>query len=182
MDAPIIRPATTDDVPALADLATRTWSDAFGSSVGQEDEAAELERTRSPAYFAEALERDTILVSERGEELLGYVQFGDVDTPGLDVRPGDQELHRIYIETALHGQGFGRQLMNAALEHPRLAHATRIYLTVWEKNERAIRLYESVGFRRVGAVTFAIGSEVVEDLLMLLDRSSLAPRTKRDAR
>jgi diamine N-acetyltransferase len=171
MDAPVIRPATVDDVPALADLARRTWSDTFGSSVGPQAEAAELERTRSPAYFIDALRRDTILVSERGDELLGYVQFGDVDTPGVDVRPGDQELHRIYVETGLHGQGLGRQLVNAALENPRLAHATRIYLTVWEKNERAIRLYESVGFRSVGTVTFAIGSERAEDLLMLLDRS-----------
>jgi diamine N-acetyltransferase len=171
MDAPVIRPATVDDVPALADLARRTWSDAFGSAVGPQVEAAELERTRSPAYFIDALRRDTILVSERGGALLGYVQFGDVDTPGVDVRPGDQELHRIYVETALHGEGLGRQLMSAALEHPRLAHATRIYLTVWEENERAIRLYESVGFRSVGTVTFAIGSERAEDLLMLLDRS-----------
>ena len=182
MDAPIIRPATADDVPALADLARRTWSAAFGSSVSPADEAAELERTRSPAYFIEALRRDTILVSVTGDELLGYVQFGDVDTPGVDVRPGDQELHRIYVETTLQGQGLGRRLMDAALEHPRLADADRIYLTVWEENERAIRLYESVGFRRVGTVTFAIGSEVAEDLLMLLDRSSLTPRTERDAR
>jgi diamine N-acetyltransferase len=182
MEAPIIRPATVDDVPALADLAKRTWSDAFGSSVSPADEAAELERTRSRAYFIDALRRDTILVSERGDELLGYAQFGDVDTPGVDVRPGDQEFHRIYVETRLHGQGLGRQLMNAALEHPRLERATRIYLTVWEKNERAIRLYESVGFRRVGTVTFGIGSELAEDLVMLLERNSPASRTGQDAR
>lgn len=183
MDAPTIRPATVDDVPVLSDLAKRTWSDAFGSSVSPEDEAAELEQTRSTAYFVDALQRDTILVAESMDALLGYVQFGDVDVPGVDVRPGDQQLHRIYVNTALQGRGLGRLLMNAALRHPRLSSATRIFLTVWEKNERAVRLHESVGFRRVGTVTFAIGSEVAEDLLMLLDRSALAPpTTKADAR
>ena len=171
MRAATIRPATPDDVPALADLAKRTWSDAFGSSVSPEDEAAELESTRSPAYFAQALERDTILVAATERGLLGYVQFGDVDVPGVEARPGDQGLHRVYVETAYQRQGLGGQLMNAALEHPRRAEAVRIYLTVWEKNELAIRLYERLGFRVVGTTTFTIGSgEVAEDLVMVLDR------------
>jgi diamine N-acetyltransferase len=99
------------------------------------------------------------------------VQFGDVDIPEVQVRPGDQELHRIYVETELHGQGLGRRLMNAALEHPRLADASRIFLQVWERNEPARRLYEGLGFKTVGTTTFTIGSgEVAEDLIMLLDR------------
>jgi diamine N-acetyltransferase len=167
---PTIRPARTNDVPALADLAKRTWSDAFGSSVSAEDEAGELEQTRSETYFDDALQRDTILVAESDGALLGYVQFGDVNIPGVEVRPGDQELHRLYVETALHGRGLGRRLMSAALEHPRLAKARRIYLTVWEQNERALRLYAAFGFRKAGRVSFTIGSEVVEDLLMVLDR------------
>jgi diamine N-acetyltransferase len=166
-----IRSATSSDVRALGDLAKRTWSDAFGSSVSPEDEAVELEQTRSASYFRKALRRDTILVADSDGALLGYVQFGDVDIPGVEARPGDRELHRIYVETALHGRGVGRRLLSAALAHSRLRDARRIYLTVWDRNERALRLYESVGFRKVGTVTFAIGSEVAEDLLMLLDRS-----------
>ena len=169
--APTIRSATSSDVPALADLAKRTWSDAFGTSVSPEDEAVELEQTRSETYFRKALRRDTILVADGDGALLGYVQFGDLDLPGVEARPGDQELRRIYVETALHGRGVGKRLMSAALAHPRLRKARRIYLTVWERNERALRLYESAGFRKVDTVTFAIGSEVAEDLLMLLDRS-----------
>jgi hypothetical protein len=46
-----IRQATLDDVPALCELAKRTWADAFGHSVSAEDEAAELEASRSEAYF-----------------------------------------------------------------------------------------------------------------------------------
>ena len=167
---PTIRPATSNDVPALADLAKRTWSDAFGSSVSPEDEAAELERKRSVTYFDDALQRDTILVAASDDALLGYVQFGDVNIPGVDVRPGDQELHRLYVESAMQGRGLGRRLMSAALEHPRLATAPRIYLTVWEQNVRALRLYATFGFRKAGMVSFAIGSEVVEDLLLMLDR------------
>jgi diamine N-acetyltransferase len=167
----VIRPATPSDVPALSDLAKRTWSDAFGYSVTPDEEAVELDETRSEAYFAGALRRSTILVAEADGVLLGYVQFGDVDIREVDARSGDQELHRIYVETELHGRGLGRSLMNTALQHPRLASASRIFLQVWERNERAVRLYESLGFRTVGTTTFTIGSgEVAEDLVMVLDR------------
>ncbi len=176
MDAPTIRPATGSDVPALSELAKRTWSDAFGDSVSPEDEAVELEQTRSESYFIDALRTKTILVAEEDDALLGYVQFGDVEIPEVDVRPGDQGLQRMYVETAVQGRRLGRALLNAALEHPRLTTASRIYLTVWEKNERALRLYESVGFETVGTTTVMIGSkETGEDLVMVLDRSNAEP-------
>jgi diamine N-acetyltransferase len=168
-----IREATAADVRALSELATRTWSDAFGATVSPADEAVVLEETRSETYFVSALQERTILVAERDDGLVGYVQFGNVDIPEVQVRQGDQELHRIYVDKELQGRGLGRRLMNAALEHPRLADASRIFLQVWERNEPAIRLYESLGFRTVGTTTFTLGSEeVAEDLIMLLDRQA----------
>jgi ribosomal protein S18 acetylase RimI-like enzyme len=152
-------------------LATRTWSDAFGDSVSPDDEAALLKESRSEDYFINAVRENTILLAEENGSLLGYVQFGDVGIPEVEVRSGDQAIHRIYVDTALHGKGLGRRLMNAALQHPRLALADRIFLTVWERNERAIALYESLGFGKVGITSFTIGSKVVEDLVFLLDRS-----------
>jgi ribosomal protein S18 acetylase RimI-like enzyme len=171
--APTIRLARPSDVPELADLAKRTWSAAFGSGVSAADEAAALEEERSESYFAEALVAKTILVAEEDGVLLGYVQFGDVGIPEVEARPGDQGLQRLYVETARQGCGLGRRLVEAALEHPRLAGATRIFLQVWDENERAVRLYESLGFRPVGTTTFTIGSEVMEDLVMLLDKSDV---------
>lgn len=170
MDETVIRPATWRDVRALSELARRTWSDAFGHSVSAEDEALELAETRSESHFIGALRETTILVAEANETLLGYVQLGDVEIPEVEVRPGDRALHRLYVETAFQGRGLGRKLMNAALQHPRLATATRIYLTVWDRNERARRLYASFGFRPVGTTIFTIGSgEIAEDLVMRLD-------------
>lgn len=157
----------------ISDLAGRTWADAFGDSVSPQDLKAELEMTRSIEYFRSALKRDTILVAEAGDTLVGYVQFGDVEIAEAEQRPGDQGLHRVYIETALHGNGIGRELMNAALNHPRLSQAQRVFLQVWEKNERAVGLYESFGFRAIGTTRFTIGAgEVAEDLLMVLDKST----------
>ena len=170
----MIRHATPSDVPALADLAQRTWSDAFGAGVTRDDEAAELEEGRSENYFAAALDEKTILVAVADGVLVAYVQFGDVGISEVDVEPGDQELQRLYVETAFQGQGLGRKLMKAALQHARLAEARRILLQVWDKNERAVRLYESFGFRKIGTTTFTVGAEVMEDLVMVINKTDSA--------
>jgi diamine N-acetyltransferase len=177
VDGATIRPATSGDVPALSELAKRTWSETFGDSVSPDDAAVELEATRSETYFLDALRDKVILVGEEGGVLLGYVQFGEVEIPEVDVRPGDQGLHRLYVDGPAQGRGLGKRLTDAALRHPRLAEAKRVFLTVWGQNDRAMSLYASFGFETVGSTTFMIGAEVVEDLVMLLDRSAASPAT-----
>lgn len=170
-----IKAAEASDIAEISELAKRTWSAAFGDALSPEDLALELEQTRSEEYFRAALERDTILLAELGAELVGYVQFGDVTIPEVGVRAGDRGLHRVYVKAEVQGRGIGRELMNAALAHPRLRAGRRIYLAVWEENRKAIRLYESLGFRTVGTTRFTIGSgELVEDLVMVLDKTTAA--------
>jgi diamine N-acetyltransferase len=177
-----IREARDDDVPALADLAARTWLDAFGYSLAPEHAAAEVEAKRSEGRFRSVLHERTILVAEADGRLLGYAEIGDVDIPEVDARPGDGELHRLYVETALHGRGIGRALLDAALAHPRLASAPRIFLQVWDENERAVRLYGAAGFRRIGTTRFSLGSELVEDAVFVLSRGSRRSRASAPTR
>lgn len=153
-----IRDARAADIPALADLARRTWLDAFGASVSPENAATEAEEGRSEERFRAVGDKQTILVAEAGDALVGYVEFDDT------------ELCRLYVETALQRQGIGRALLNAALAHPRLATAERVVLQVWDENIGAIRLYESAGFHRTGTKQFTIGDEVVEDAVFELER------------
>jgi ribosomal protein S18 acetylase RimI-like enzyme len=176
----VIRPAAPSDIPALSELAKRTWADAFGHSLSPEDLAAELEESRSEAYFADALTETTILLAEEEGALRGYVQFGDVEIPEVEARPGDQGLRRLYVDAEAQGRGLGRRLMDTALNHPGLASADRIFLTVWEQNRHAMQLYESFGFKTVGTTTVRIADkEVGEDLVMVLDRVALRENAAR---
>jgi ribosomal protein S18 acetylase RimI-like enzyme len=174
-----IRPVAETDLPSLSELAKRTWLDAFGASVSADDAAAEVENTRSEGYFRSALRVDTILVAEIDGKLVGYVKFGDVRIPEVDAKPDDQGLHRVYVETGLHGRSIGRELVRAALSHPRLQAAPRVYLQVWERNRNAVALYESFGFRTVGTTRVVIGaSEVGEDLVLVLVRGDATARLR----
>ncbi|MFR6028887.1 MAG: GNAT family N-acetyltransferase, partial [Sutterella wadsworthensis] len=49
-----------------------------------------------------------------------------------------------------HGRGLGRAMLDRMTDAMRTRKCTRCHLEVRESNERAIRLYETSGFVRVG--------------------------------
>ncbi len=162
----MLREAGSDDVPALAAFARLTYAAAFGASFEPGDLEHHLTQRLSDAYFAQALQGDTILLAFDGG-LIGFAQIGAAHVEGG--RPGDAQLRRLYVHPGHQGRGIGTALMNAALALPRLATAARLYLDVWEKNEGARRLYERFGFTVVGTVPFVTPSGAVtgHDLLMM---------------
>jgi ribosomal protein S18 acetylase RimI-like enzyme len=165
----IIRTAEAGDIAALADLARRTFCDAFGRSLSASDLASHLLNNLSEAYFRAAAEADVFLIAEIDARPIGYTQFGAVEIPAPGRSPGDQELRRLYVEPAFQGSGIGRRLLDAALAHPRLTGAPNVFLDVWDENGGARRLYERYGFAVVGAHTFAVasGAASTRDLIMV---------------
>ncbi len=60
--------------------------------------------------------------------------------------------------------------MRAALAHPELAGAPRIFVRVSQQNAPALALYSRLGFHRAGPHHFTTGAAPPEDLVMVLDR------------
>jgi RimJ/RimL family protein N-acetyltransferase len=79
------------------------------------------------------------------------------------------------VQRAVWGLGVGRALAEAALAGARELGLRRVTLYVRADNERAIRLYEALGFRLEGRLVggFAIGDAEYDDLVMGL---RFAPR------
>src|SRR5262249_2621955 len=156
----IIRPAGTKDLGALAAFARRTYADAFGHSFSPDDLAAHLAASLADDCFGAALTEDVILLAEEDGRLIGFAQFGPVRIPAASAGPEDRELRRIYVLAEFQNRGTGSRLMEAALGHPRLQAARDIYLDVWEKNDKARRLYERYGFTVIGAHSLTIASGI----------------------
>lgn len=108
-------------------------------------EAPPLEQTR-------AFVKDTIangypqLVAHDGARVIGW----------CDILPGSRVTLRhcgtlgMGLLPEHRGQGLGRELITACIAKAQAAGITRIQLDVLANNERAIRLYERVGFVREG--------------------------------
>lgn len=152
----VIRPVEIGDIAALAEFARKTYSDAFGHTFSPSDLGFHLANNLSDAYFLRVISEDIILVAGVETRLIGFVQFGAVKMPVASSSSKDQELRRLYVHSDFQNRGIGRQLMAAALDHPRLKDAQNIYLDVWERNHGARKFYERHGFEVIGAHDLAV--------------------------
>ncbi len=164
----MIRAIQSGDIRALAELARITYAETFGHSMSATDLASQLQNTRSVDYFLEAVARDTILGSFEEETLIGYIQICDVTLPVKKASGEGQQINAIYIRSDKQGQGIGKALMDAALQHPRLKDVPNIYIDVWDENVRAVKFYEGYGFKVTGKCDVVIDGHVVGKDLVLL--------------
>ena len=134
MPAPVrhsIRAAVPAEVPALAALEQRSFA-------GDRMSARQYRRhVASPGAV--------VLVAHRGGLPVGSaVVFLRV---GSDLA----RLYSIAVDPAARGTGLGAALLAAAERAARRRGARRLRLEVRQDNPAAIRLYETRGYRRVGA-------------------------------
>jgi diamine N-acetyltransferase len=154
-----IRQATTADAPALAAIARATFAGAFGELYWPED----LEAFLSSAYDLERTRREladprcAVWVAVAGAEVVGYAAAGPCGLPHPEVTPDCGELKRVYVLPGLQGGGTGSRLMGEALAWLERDGPRRLWIGVWSGNLGARRLYERLGFEKVGEYYFQVG-------------------------
>lgn len=162
----IIRDVILSDIPALAELAQKTYIDTFGRTMTQE-ELQDVLKTRSEDYFRSIISKYTILIAYEENKLIGFIQFGKVDYESIKTTDKDIKLDKIYVDACFQGKGIGKQLMDAMFAHKRLVGVKNIYLDVFTENKKAIKLYEKYGFKAIGKIPFKTNTKVIGyDLLM----------------
>ena len=133
-----LRPLETADVPRLAEIAAEPEVAHWWLGLSEED----LVDLAGP-------EEETVLfVIELDGETIGLAQVGEETEP--DYHHANVDL---FLTSARHGQGLGADTVRTLarwLFEERGHH--RITIDPAVANERAIRSYESVGFKRVGVM------------------------------
>jgi aminoglycoside 6'-N-acetyltransferase len=131
-----LRPLEPADAPRLAGIAAEPEVARWWLGLSEEDIAGKAGSGEDAHVFAVELE----------EELIGLVQAAEELDP--DYRHAGVDL---FLGTEWHGQGLGADTVRTVarwLFEERGHHRLTIDPAV--ANDRAIRSYESVGFRRVG--------------------------------
>jgi ribosomal protein S18 acetylase RimI-like enzyme len=148
--APIIRPATRADVPAIGRLgallvrthhefdplrfiaASPDTAQGYGGFLGRQLREADI----------------IVLVAERDDEVIGYTYAGVEGYDYMSLRGPAGVLYDIVVDPAQRGQGIGRLLLDATLAGLHARGVPRVLLSTAEKNEPAQRLFARAGFRR----------------------------------
>jgi ribosomal protein S18 acetylase RimI-like enzyme len=145
----LVRRLTPADATLYRSLrlrALREHADAFTSS-WEEDREQPMEAA------AARLGKHAFWGAYQGTELYGFV--------GLERESRSKNGHKatvvgMYVAPEAAGQGMGRALLAALLEHARAAGLQSLVLTVTDGNAAATHLYEGVGFRSFGVEPDAI--------------------------
>ncbi|KAI2618357.1 acyl-CoA N-acyltransferase [Hypoxylon sp. NC1633] len=166
--------ALLSDVTAIALIGANTFTAAFGHSVSANDLAAFLAST----YSAEAVEAEilnaqktstsTLVARDETGTVRGFVQLvrGLSDPSLRGDAASHAELRRLYVDTAAHGKGIGSKLIAAVEHRAKTEGFKQLWLTVWEHNPSAQRLYERLGYVQVGTADFLTGTSVQSDLVL----------------
>lgn len=141
----VIRRAAPADVEAIRRIrndaiATTT---AIWTSVEHGPGDAEL-------WLSEHLERDSIVVAERGSEVAGFACWGPWRAKeGYRLTVDDS----IYIDAGHRGHGLGRMLLEAVVASARGAGKHVMIADIEAGNEASIRLHQNLGFETIGTLS-----------------------------
>ncbi len=168
---PQLRLATIDDAATLSVLGRQTFVETFGHSHQPDDLAAFLPQRYYPEKQAQEIQEGIeFLLLEEGDQTLGYAKIGECKLP-IEKTAVDYELYELYVVKAAHGKGYGKLLMDAALEAMRAKGTKRFLLGVWEHNLRAQSFYHRYGFVEIGDYPYPVGKQVDRDLIYMKQES-----------
>lgn len=158
----ILRPATLDDVPALAALGRESFCAAFEELYQPKDLAAFLEEAYSERAVAMEVSATEYIhrLAEDGSGLVGYCKM--CDPSGYAEYSSAQKpiaLGQLYTAPGMTGSGIGAALMEWALAEARERDADAIQLSVYSENFGAQRFYQRYGFTKIADIGFWVGEQ-----------------------
>ncbi|MGB9756957.1 MAG: GNAT family N-acetyltransferase [Candidatus Bipolaricaulaceae bacterium] len=130
-----------------------------------------LSRAREERWFEEQLSRQSDLILAI-EVLVGdeWVHIGNVGLHRLDLKNRTAVLGIVIGEKGFWGKGYGREAIRVLLRYAFFEIGLhRVELETFAFNERALRCYEAVGFKRVGVRREAFFREGAFHDVILMD-------------
>lgn len=171
----MIRRAKPADAAALAEFAVRIFTETYAADSRPEDLAAHLAKSYGVRQQTEELESPGVVtvVGEEEGRLIAFAQVRRNPAPACVTEDIPLELWRFYVDRRWHGRGVAQRLMAGVGEAARALGGPWLWLSVWERNPRAIAFYKKCGFRDAGSTDFWLGSDRQTDRVLVAEVDSL---------
>lgn len=153
---PIVNEA---DIAKLDHLANIVWHDAFSKILKAEQIDYMVDKFQSTAAFVHQMKEENYqyYFIEKAAQTVGYT--------GISPQPekGYMFLSKLYLLDSFRGQGISTAAISFIKQKTVENKLSAIRLTVNKGNERAIKVYEHLGFKRIDAIVTEIGKGFVMD-------------------
>nr|WP_081626994.1 GNAT family N-acetyltransferase [Bordetella sp. FB-8] len=158
----LLRAASADDSAVVAALHTSSWRDAYRALLPAQylGERVSLDhRTHWDALLSRPpKERGLVLIAEIDQKPAGFVSAEKAANPAYGAL-----LSSLHVMDAFQGRGLGRLMIEAVRAWAREQGETKVHLYALEGNHKAIRFYESNGWKFAGLESSRIGETPVTD-------------------
>lgn len=163
-----IRQCTPDDIDILKALCRTTFWETFGADNTEENLEAMFEESFNDAVLKKEIldEHSHICLLFFDNEAAAFIKVNDHKSQTEDMGTEYVELQRIYILQKYQGKGLGRVLMDKVHDIAQSYGRKKIWLGVWEHNQKAIDFYKKFGFEITGDHSFFVGDDEQRDYIM----------------
>jgi ribosomal protein S18 acetylase RimI-like enzyme len=158
----------TGALTQLRSLACTTFYETFAADNAPEQMQRYMEERLSDERLLSELNRpeSEFYLAYLNRQAIAYIKLNINNAQTEAQGPESLELERIYVLKQFWGTGLGQQLLDFAINRATALAKSKIWLGVWEFNQRALRFYQKNGFVVFGSHNFHLGDEIQQDLLM----------------
>jgi ribosomal protein S18 acetylase RimI-like enzyme len=148
--------ANKSDIETIQILAREIWTISYREMLSAEQMEYMLNWMYSSETIQKEMESGVLweLIEMEGKAI-GYISL----TP----ENKELKLNKLYILPGIQGKGIGQQSLAHVIEYGKANKFESLYLTVNQRNFRAIKAYEKAGFIRKEFKVFDIGNGFVMD-------------------
>lgn len=159
-----IKDCTPEDIPAIMDIAKRTWRPTYAHIITEEQICYMLDTIYSAGTLQQTMndgsQRFILLYEHHVPQ--GFASYGQRQED-----PRIYKLHKLYVLPATQGKGFGKRLIEEIKDRLRLKSVHTLDLNVNRYNA-AKSFYEHLGFKVIGEEDIPVGPYWMNDYVMRL--------------
>lgn len=149
----LLRKGKEEDIASIQDIAGKTWPEAYGSVISQEQISYMLQKMYNKGELLSQFQQGyTFLMAEESNKDLGFAVFSIVDSTSRIFK-----LHKLYALPEAHGKGVGKLLINEVVHLAKRAGGVTLELNV-NRNNKATLFYEKAGFTVKETIDLDIGN------------------------
>ncbi len=167
---PHFHQATVSDWQSLQQIALQTFKATYEHLNIPDNFKAYVDTSFSQSQLIHELNNplSTYFLLQDGVKSIGYIKLNE-STAQTELQEADSlELERIYVVQSEHGKGFGKILLQKAIDTSKNRHKKSLWLGVWQENPKAIAFYKHQGFEKFGEHAFILGNDhQIDDLMRI---------------
>ena len=157
--------ANVSHAATIGSIGKKSFRRAFEHLFTNKEELLEyLENTYCPVKLANSIryEDNVYLLALWNGEPAGFAKIKKYSLNEHIESIAQMELQKIYVLQEYHGKGIGTALLKEVKDIAKEVYPDYIWLDTHISNEKAIRLYEKNGFKKIGKYFFTIGTQTFE--------------------